>query len=59
MLYLLAVVGAVTIAVLLWRAYSSERVGIPDTRRQVAPDDDPDFLRKLGEQQRKKRDEDE
>ncbi|MPY78799.1 MAG: hypothetical protein GEV04_09905 [Actinophytocola sp.] len=58
--YLLAAVGAVTIAVLLWRAFvSSERVGVPSERPQVAPDDDPDFLRKLSEQQRKKKDEEE
>ncbi|ETA66502.1 hypothetical protein [Haloechinothrix halophila] len=54
--YLLAAIGAVTIAVLLWRAFvASERVGVPTERPQVAPDDDPDFLRKLSEQQRKKK----
>lgn len=60
MLYLLAAIGAVTLAVMLWRAYaSSERVGVPAKRPQVAPDDDPDFLRKLSEQQRKKKKDDE
>lgn len=59
MQYLLAAVAAVAIAVLLWRLFAAERVGVPgEQRRQpprpVAPDDDPDFLRKLGEQQRKK-----
>lgn len=54
--YLLAGVGALAIAVLLWRAFNAERVGVPHERRSpVAPDDDPDFLRKLGEQQRKKK----
>lgn len=57
--YLLAAIGAATIAVLLWRAFNSERVGVPSERPPVAPDDDPDFLRKLGEQQRKKKREDE
>ncbi|GAB3501293.1 hypothetical protein [Amycolatopsis cihanbeyliensis] len=60
MLYLLAIVGTVTVAILLWKAFGSERVGVPSrpTRpiRQapVAPDDDPDFLRKLAEEQRRK-----
>lgn len=53
--YLLAAIGAATIAVLLWRAFNAERVGVPSDRPPVAPDDDPDFLRKLGEQQRKKK----
>ncbi|MGH3517437.1 MAG: hypothetical protein ACRDQ7_08500 [Haloechinothrix sp.] len=57
--YLLAAVGAITVAVLLWRAFGAERVGVPARKAPVAPDDDPDFLRKLSEQQRKKRDENE
>ncbi|GAA3889336.1 hypothetical protein GCM10022243_62680 [Saccharothrix violaceirubra] len=56
MLYLLAVIGALTIAVLLWRAFGPDRVETAPTRF-VAPDDDPEFLRKLGEQSRKKPDE--
>lgn len=56
MLYLLATIGVIIIAVLLWRAYSSERVGTPTSKSEpVAPDDDPDFLRKLSEEQRRKR----
>jgi len=61
MLYLLAAIGAVCVAVLLWRAFvanpttvSQRRVsrpGGPPTRptraRPVAPDDDPEFLRGL------------
>ncbi|MFF5986148.1 hypothetical protein [Prauserella flavalba] len=58
MLYLLAAIGALTIAVLLWRVFAAERVGVPQRPGPVAPDDDPDFLRKLGEQHRKKPDED-
>ncbi|MFE0028667.1 hypothetical protein [Amycolatopsis sp. NPDC059021] len=58
MLYLLAAVGALTIAVLLWRAFGgTQRVGVPTRQAPLAPDDDPDFLRKLGEQQRKRPDE--
>ncbi|MGH3451464.1 MAG: hypothetical protein ACRDQW_12240 [Haloechinothrix sp.] len=57
--YLLAAAGAITIAVLLWRAFGAERIGVAARRAPVAPDDDPEFLRKLNEQQRTKRDEDE
>lgn len=53
MIYLLAFVGALTIAVLLWRAFGPERVGVSSRRTPVAPDDDPDFLRKLGEEKRR------
>lgn len=55
MIYLLAAIGTFTVAVLLWRAFGPERVGVASSRPQVAPDDDPDFLRKLGEEQRKPR----
>lgn len=54
--FLLALIGAVTVAVLLWRAFGAERVGVASRPRTIAPDDDPDFLRKLGEQQRKRGD---
>ncbi|MEV6911722.1 hypothetical protein [Amycolatopsis sp. NPDC051071] len=59
MIYLLAAIGALTVAVVLWRAFGIERVGVPSTRPTLAPDDDPDFLRKLGEQQRKGKEDDE
>lgn len=49
MLYLLAAIGALTVAVLLWRAFGPERVGVFARRTSVPPDDDPDFLRQLGE----------
>ncbi|OLF15784.1 hypothetical protein [Actinophytocola xanthii] len=62
MLYMLAAIGAICVAVLLWRAFvaSPEQAGEPGERRiprpgrpsrpsPIAPDDDPDFLRKLGE----------
>lgn len=55
MLYLLAAVGALAIAILLWRAFGvSERVGATTKSRQIAPDDDPEFLRKLREDQQKR-----
>lgn len=50
MTYLLALAGLVIVAVLIWRAVSPSHVGVGARRRPVAPDDDPDFLRKLGEQ---------
>lgn len=59
MQYLLAVALAAAIAVLLWRVLTAERVGVPDDQRPkpkprpIAPDDDPEFLRKLAEEQRK------
>ena len=59
MLYLLAAIGAICVAVLLWRAFVSNpaevterrptRPGRPSRPAPMAPDDDPDFLRKLGE----------
>lgn len=58
MIYLLAAIGALTVAVLLWRAFGFERVGVSSSRSPLAPDDDPDFLRKLGEQQRKSKEDD-
>ncbi|MBK1784178.1 hypothetical protein [Prauserella cavernicola] len=58
MLYLLAAIGALTIAVVLWRVFGAERVGVPQRPSSVAPDDDPDFLRKLGEQQKKPEEDD-
>jgi len=56
MLYLLAAVGALTVAVLLWRAFGAESPTAPERReRRVvrAPDDDPEFLRGLDERNRK------
>ncbi|NIH82857.1 MULTISPECIES: hypothetical protein [Amycolatopsis] len=57
MIYLLAAIGALTIAVLLWRAFGPEHVGV-SSRATVPPDDDPEFLRKLGQQKPPKSDED-
>jgi hypothetical protein len=53
LLYLLAAIGVVAVAILLWRVLSPDRVGVGARRRMVAPDDDPDFLRRLGEQNRR------
>jgi hypothetical protein len=56
LLYLLAAVGALTVAVLLWRAFGSQTAAVPTRRERggvVAPDDDPDFLRGLGDRNKK------
>ncbi|GAA4424717.1 hypothetical protein ACFQV2_36170 [Actinokineospora soli] len=60
MLYLLAVVGALAIAVLMWRAFGPQPADVAPRRRiPIAPDDDPEFLRRLDEhRKRKSRDED-
>jgi hypothetical protein len=47
-IYVLALIGAVTVSVLLWKAFGPND---PRPRKPtvLAPDDDPDFLRQLGE----------
>jgi len=60
MLYLLAAIGAICVVVLLWRAFvanpthvGGRSVNRPSRRPgPVAPDDDPEFLRRLGEQKK-------
>jgi len=53
MIYVLAAIGALTVAVLLWRAFGPLREDAPHrASRPVAPDDDPEFLQRLAEQQR-------
>jgi hypothetical protein len=61
MIYLLAAIGAVSVVVLLWRAFvanpnptavGGRRVERPSRRpAPMAPDDDPEFLRSLGERE--------
>nr|WP_042182815.1 hypothetical protein [Kibdelosporangium sp. MJ126-NF4]CEL15018.1 hypothetical protein [Kibdelosporangium sp. MJ126-NF4] len=55
MLYLLAAVGALTVAVLLWRAFGAQAAGVTARRERgaVAPDDDPEFLKGLAERNKK------
>ena len=52
MQYVLAAVGVILVVVLLWRlVVMPDHVGVGARRnRQMAPDDDADFLRRLGEQ---------
>lgn len=45
MQYLLAVIGAVAVTALLWKAFGPQRRA--DRRPVLAPDDDPEFLRDL------------
>ena len=60
MLYLLAAIGAIAVAVLLWRAFVARPESVAPRRstRSVAPDDDPEFLRRLDEHKRRRPDED-
>lgn len=46
MIWLFALIGVVTVAVLLWRAFGPG--SRPAPRTVVAPDDDPEFLRGIG-----------
>ena len=59
MIYVLAAIGALTVAALMWRAFGPVRDAASEgprapRRGPVAPDDDPGFLRELGEQQRRR-----
>jgi hypothetical protein len=47
-LYVLALIGLITVIAVLWATVGPRHV--PDRRpRGLAPDDDPEFLRRLGE----------
>ncbi|SFS45503.1 hypothetical protein [Saccharopolyspora flava] len=59
MIYVLAAIGALTIAVLMWKAFGPQVTPARPRRASVAPDDDPEFLRRLAEQQRKNKPQDE
>lgn len=60
MLYVLAAIGAIAVVVLLWRAFIARPESVaPRRTRGLAPDDDPDFLRRLGENKRRRPDDDE
>lgn len=58
MVYIFAAIGVATVAVLLWRLLATHQAESPDRQRTAAPDDDPEFLRKLSEDQRNRPDED-
>jgi hypothetical protein len=56
MLYLVALIALTAVGILTWKAMSRQQPGSPPARpaptRTVAPDDDPEFLRRLGERLR-------
>ncbi|APE38842.1 hypothetical protein BOX37_29490 [Nocardia mangyaensis] len=56
MTYLLALIAIVTVAVLCWKAFGPENPragsGPPPRRPVLGPDDDPEFLWRLGKQHR-------
>ena len=68
MLYLVAFLGAAVIALVLWKAMNGDRADVPRgsggagrsssprRTRATGPDDDPDFLRSLDEQTRRRED---
>jgi hypothetical protein len=60
MLYLLAAIGAIVLVVLLWRAFVARPANVapPRRTRAIAPDDDPEFLRRLGEHKKRPEEED-
>ncbi len=51
-------IGAVILALLVWRLVTPGRVSVGARHRPMAPDDDADFLRRLGEQIRRGDDDD-
>jgi hypothetical protein len=59
MLYVLAAIGAIAVVVLLWRAFVARPETVaPRRSRTIAPDDDPDFLRRLDEHKRRRPEDD-
>ena len=71
LLLFVAFLGAAVIALLMWRAMNREQTSdraeipgpgqrppsvAPERRRATGPDDDPDFLRKLGETVKRRED---
>ncbi|AEF38825.1 MULTISPECIES: hypothetical protein [Hoyosella] len=49
MIYILALIGLITLAILMWRAFGPSLLGRTDNvPRSMGPDDDPDFLWRLG-----------
>jgi len=45
--YLFAIIGLVALTAVFWRAFGPQSASRPATR-VVGPDDDPEFLRRLG-----------
>ncbi len=47
MIYLLALIGLVAVAVLFWKAFGPELQARRAPERTIGPDDDPEFLWKI------------
>ena len=47
MLYIFAIIGVVALTMLFWRAFGPQSTDRSSTRVR-GPDDDPEFLRRLG-----------
>jgi hypothetical protein len=54
-IYLLALIGLVTVVVLFWKAFGPQMTTRSSTR-VTGPDDDPDFLWRMSRQQRNRPD---
>ncbi|MEU2002692.1 hypothetical protein ACH47B_17255 [Rhodococcus sp. NPDC019627] len=54
MLYLLALIGLVVVAFLLWKAFGPNTKPVLDDR-VLGPDDDPDFLWRMSRDARRKK----
>ncbi|KAA0020153.1 hypothetical protein [Antrihabitans cavernicola] len=54
MIYLLALIGLVTLAVLLWKGFGPQRPAATNSS-VVGPDDDPEFLWRMGRDARRSR----
>ncbi|MFC8042463.1 hypothetical protein [Nocardia sp. NPDC057353] len=52
MMYLLALIAVVAVAVLCWKAFGPAGSSAPQ-RRSLGPDDDPEFLWRISRQQRR------
>jgi hypothetical protein len=52
-LYLLGLIGAVTMIAVMWVAIGAGPRPVQPRRRVLAPDDDPEFLRRLSERYRR------
>jgi len=54
MLYVIALAATLAVLALLWRAFRTPNTVIrPPSRRPIAPDDDPEFLRRLAEKNKR------
>ena len=54
MIYLLALIGLITLAVLLWKGFGPQTRSV-SKGSVVGPDDDPEFLWRMGRDSRRSR----